>query len=85
MVVAQVCPPVSKEVMKRAIIALLLMSGSVQAEVLVDGKVYQTTADRIIKREALVCAYGDWQFQTLPDGSTAIVRGKYCVGRDGGK
>lgn len=60
--------------------AALLLAGSARAEVLYQGKVYQTTADRIIKRDLLVCAYGDWTFQTLPNGSTAVIRGKYCQG-----
>lgn len=63
-------------------VAALLLSGRASAEVLHDGKVYQVTADKIIKDQQLVCAYGDWTFQTLPNGSTVLMRGKYCVGQE---
>lgn len=58
--------------------ASLLASGLAHAEVIVDGKVRQVTADKLIKRDNLPCAYGDWRLETLPDGSLVLTRGKRC-------
>lgn len=58
--------------------AALLVCGLAHAEVLHNGRVYRTTADRIIEAERLTCAYGAWQQSTLRNGATVISRGKVC-------
>jgi hypothetical protein len=54
---------------------ILLMLGMV----LVNGKPYETTADRIIAERQLQCTYGEWRSETLPNGSTVIIRDKVCT------
>jgi len=55
-----------------------LLCGMVNAETLHHGKVYQTTADRIIIERRLVCSYGQWQSSTLASGATVLTRSKVC-------
>lgn len=69
--------------MKRAIATMvLLLAGSANAEVLYRGKVYQVTADRIIADRQLQCTYGEWQSETLSNGSTVLTRSKVCTGKE---
>lgn len=58
--------------------AAILASGSAHAELMHNGKPRKMVADRIIEREQLVCTYGSWQSETLPNGSTIISRTKTC-------
>lgn len=69
--------------MKRSLAGLLmavaLLAGPARAETLHNGRVYQTTADHLIKRLGLTCKpVGAVQSVTLPDGSTALIRAKVC-------
>ena len=61
------------------IIATATLAGTASAEVLHKGKVYRTTADRIIADRQLVCDYSRPRFDALPDGRTVIVMGKVCT------
>jgi hypothetical protein len=66
--------------LKAAIAATaILLSGAAHAEVLFRGKVYQTTADRLIAERQLQCTYGEWSLETLPNGSTVLTRSKVCT------
>lgn len=56
-----------------------LLAVNAHAEVLHNGKVHQTTADKVIAERQLVCTYGKTRFEDLPDGRTVIVMGKVCV------
>jgi hypothetical protein len=58
---------------------MLLWGKHCRADVLVDGKVYPVTADRIIVERQLQCTYGQWRSETLPNGSTIIIRDKVCT------
>lgn len=49
------------------------------AETLHRGKVYKTTADRIIADRQLVCSYAKPRFEALPDGRMVIINGKTCI------
>ena len=60
-------------------VAALLLSGLAQAELIHNGKPRKMVADRIIEREQLVCTYGSWQSETLPNGDTIISRTKVCL------
>jgi len=60
--------------------AAMLGSGWAHAAALVNGKVYPVTADRIIAERQLQCTYGQWRSETLPNGSTIIIRDKVCTG-----
>ncbi len=60
--------------------AAILASALAHADVLHNGKVYRTTADRIISDQQLACSYGPWQQVTLPNGATIISRQKTCQG-----
>jgi hypothetical protein len=60
------------------IIAALLLAGSARADVYYQGKVYKTTADRIITDRQLACSYGPWRLETR-DGTTIIIRDKVCT------
>lgn len=67
-----------------AIVALLFwfaafLARNAHAETLHRGKVYKTTADRIIADRQLVCSYGKTRFEALPDGRTVIIMGKVCT------
>lgn len=62
-----------------AIIITVTLAGSASAEVLHKGKVYRTTADRIIAERQLVCDYSRPRFDALPDGRTVVVMGKVCT------
>lgn len=69
--------------MKRTIAAVIatagiLASGLAQAELMHKGRPQKMVADRIIEREQLVCTYGSWQSETLPNGDTIISRTKVC-------
>lgn len=74
--------------MTRLIIALALLAstagGTLSAKValadtLHNGRVYQTTADRVIQRERMPCVYGAFRrFETLADGRLAMIRIKRC-------
>lgn len=55
------------------------LQSNAYAETLHNGKVYRTTADRIIAERQLVCSYGKPRFEALPDGRTVVVMGKVCV------
>jgi len=61
------------------LLAVLCAVTTAHAEVLVRGKVYQVTADRIIEREHMRCEYGPWEHVTLRNGSTVLSRGKTCT------
>ena len=61
------------------IIATATLAGTASAEVLHNGKVYKTTADRIIADRQLVCDYGKTRFEALPDGRQVIIMGKVCT------
>lgn len=63
----------------RIIIAIALLSSVASAETLHRGKVYKTTADRIIADRQLVCSYGKTRFEATPDGRTVIIMGKVCT------
>lgn len=56
----------------------ILLSGLAHAEVYYQGRVYQTTADRIIADQRLTCTYGPWSFTTTSDGVTVLTRAKVC-------
>lgn len=58
--------------------AAYLLSTMVHAETLHQGKVYRTTADRIIVEQRLPCTYGRWESRTLPSGATVLTRHKVC-------
>lgn len=49
------------------------------------GKVYKTTADRIIADRQLVCSYAKPRFEALPDGRMVIINGKVCTEVSRGK
>lgn len=56
----------------------ILLSGLAHAEVYHQGRVYQTTADRIIVDQRLKCTYGPWSFEQAPNGATILTRAKVC-------
>ena len=61
------------------IAAIALLASNASAETLYRGKVYKITADRIIIRERMACTYEPWRFQTLDNGTTALIRAKTCI------
>ncbi len=60
-------------------IAGMFLARAAHADVLVKGKVYKTTADKIIADRQLVCSYAKPRFEALPDGRTVIINGKVCI------
>ncbi len=67
-----------------AIVALLVwfatfLASNARADVLVNGKVHQTTADKVIAQRQLVCSYGKTRFEATPDGRTVVIMGKVCT------
>lgn len=68
-----------KQVITTAIAgAAFLLAGMVHGETLYRGKVYQTTADRLIVERKLTCSYGPWSIETTADGVTVLSRKKVC-------
>lgn len=65
----------------RIILAVALLSSVASAETLHRGKVYKTTADRIVAERQLVCTYakGSTRVESLPDGRTVVIMGKVCT------
>lgn len=63
----------------RLIISLALLSSVASAETLVNGKVYKTTADKIVAERQLVCTYGKTRFESDPKGRTVVIMGKVCT------
>ncbi len=63
----------------RIIIAIALVSSAASAETLHHGKVYRTTADRIVAERQLVCTYGKTRFESDPKGRTVVIMGKVCT------
>lgn len=63
----------------RIVLAAVLLSSVASAETLHRGKVYKTTADRIIADRQLVCQYGKTRFEATPDGRTVVIMGKVCT------
>lgn len=61
------------------IVAAVTTASVASAETLHRGKVYKTTADKIIAERQLVCSYAKPRFEALPDGRTVIINGKVCV------
>lgn len=56
-----------------------LLAINVRADVLVNGKVYKTTADKIVAERQLVCSYAKPRFEALPDGRMVIINAKVCT------
>lgn len=65
----------------RIILAVCLLASVASAETLYRGKVYKTTADRIIAERQLVCTYskGSARVEHLPDGRLVVINGKVCI------
>jgi len=65
----------------RIIISLALVSSAASAETLHHGKVYKTTADRIVAERQLVCTYakGSTRVETDSKGRTVVIMGKVCT------
>ena len=63
------------------VLASMLLSRPARAETLHKGKVYKTTADRIIAERQLVCTYsrGAARVEHLPDGRLVVINGKVCT------
>ncbi len=69
--------------MMRLVTAAILMAvgclvNPASAEVLVNGRVVKWTADRYIEHERMTCSYGPWRFETLSNGTAALIRSKHC-------
>ncbi len=61
------------------VLAAVTFSGVASAETLVNGKVVQTTADKIVAERQLVCTYGKTRFESDPQGRTVVIVGKVCT------
>ena len=61
------------------VLTAITFAGTAGADVLVNGKVHRTTADKIVADRQLVCSYGKTRFEALPDGRTVVVMGKVCT------
>ncbi len=60
-------------------IAGMFLARNARADVLVNGKVHKTTADKIVAERQLVCSYAKPRFEALPDGRMVIINGKTCI------